>query len=615
MFSLSAGNKSNSTATLTALNNSLAIIEFDPTGHILHANENFCSAMGYDESEIIGKHHRIFVESDYANSTEYTNFWTKLGAGEFDEGEYKRFSKDGKEVWIRASYNPVTAKNGKVIKVVKFASDITAQKLKAVEYEGKIEAISRAQAVIEFDLDATILTANENFCGAVGYSLEEIVGRKHSTFVDATYAASDEYRHFWDRLRNGEFIAGEFKRNGKNGKEIWIQASYNPILDMNGCPIKIVKFATDVTARVKAIGEVGDALKSVSEGKLQVNVDSKFPDDLEKLRTDLNLAIGQIASTFGNIMNTTQSVGTGVREIVTASNDLASRTEKQAAALEETAVTLNQITETVQKSAEGAENTQQVVEAAKSDAQSSSEIIEKALTAMSEIENSAKEINQIISVIDDIAFQTNLLALNAGVEAARAGDAGQGFAVVASEVRALAQRSAVAAKDIKDLISKSSVQVASGSKLVGETGETFHRIADQVLEISSVVDEISEGAKSQFASLNDLNATVKDLDASTQQNAAMAEEATAACHSLNQESEELVSLINHFDIGGSGHSPAPVVTVSAPAAAQSAAPASAPVPKVVPESPARKLVSEVKTAFSGQTNGNAALQDDDWEEF
>lgn len=600
MLSFASQNQSNASAILSALDKSLAIIEFDLLGIILRANANFCAAVGYEESEIVGKHHRIFVDDKYAESEEYLNFWDKMAAGNHDAGEYKRFGKGGKEVWIRATYNPVLDRKGRPEKVVKFAADITDEKVASAEYESKIQAISRAQAIIEFDLDGTILTANENFCTAVGYSLEEIEGRKHAIFVDPQYAASSEYSDFWARLSRGEYVAGEFKRTGKNGKEIWIQASYNPILDTDGEVAKVVKFATDVTDRVKAINAVGDSLNQLSEGNLNCEIHSEFPKNLEKLRTDLNSTIGQFSETFERIYSTTNSVNTGVREIVAASDDLSLRTEKQAAALEQTAATLGNITETVQKSAEGAQNTQAVVETAKNDAQSSGEVVERALDAMREIESSAKEINQIISVIDEIAFQTNLLALNAGVEAARAGEAGQGFAVVASEVRALAQRSAIAAKEIKDLISKSSEQVAGGSKLVGETGEKLHKIAGQVLEISTVISEISEGTTAQFGSLSELNATVKELDVTTQQNAAMAEEATAACHSLSKESDELAALLSRF-----GTAEAAVSRIDD-------------VPKedrVASVSPANKLVSKVQKAFVGATDGNAALEEDDWQEF
>lgn len=194
-----------SDALLAALNKSLAIIEFDPTGNILTANENFLAAMGYEAHELAGQHHRMFVDPAHANSSDYVAFWQKLGRGEFDTAEYKRIGKGGREVWIQATYNPVLSASGKVIKVVKFATDTTTAKLKAAEDAGKLAAISRAQAVIEFTVDGEILTANQNFLSTLGYELAEIAGRHHRMFVESTYAQSADYAEFWKRLRSGEF--------------------------------------------------------------------------------------------------------------------------------------------------------------------------------------------------------------------------------------------------------------------------------------------------------------------------------------------------------------------------------------------------------------------------
>lgn len=378
----------------------------------------------------------------------------------------------------------------------------------------------------------------------------------------------------------------------------------------------------------QAVQEIASTLKKMAKGDLLCRIENSFPGELDRLRLDLNATIDQFSGTFRKIINTSESLNTGVREMVTASDDLSVRTEKQASALEETAATVGQITETVHKSSEGAEHTRKLVDTAKTDAQVSGDVVEKALLAMREIEDSAKEINQIISVIDEIAFQTNLLALNAGVEAARAGEAGQGFAVVASEVRALAQRSATAAKEIKELISKSSEQVSGGSKLVGETGENLHRIANQVIEISSVVGEIADGAKEQHRSLNELNLTVSEMDTSTQQNAAMAEEATAACHSLKNEADELASLMASFNVGASHRSAALPIMANKPAKQFVSVPKAANTSSAPMASPAKELLSKVKGAFaknddledgnqsqSANFSGNAAIKEDDWEEF
>ncbi len=235
---------------INAIKKVMAVIEFELDGTIITANDNFCNAVGYELSEIQGKHHKIFVDDDYKSSPEYKAFWKKLGSGEFVAGDFKRVTKDGSEIWIQASYNPIFDENGEPFKVVKYATDITEQKLRNADYQGQLEAVGKAMAVIEFNLDGTIITANENFCGALGYSLSEIKGKHHRMFAPKDYANSPEYAEFWKRLNRGEFVAGEFKRIGNGGKEIWIQASYNPINDANGKPCKVVKFASDVTEQV-----------------------------------------------------------------------------------------------------------------------------------------------------------------------------------------------------------------------------------------------------------------------------------------------------------------------------------------------------------------------------
>jgi methyl-accepting chemotaxis protein len=250
---------------IDAINKVQAVIEFSLDGKILHANDNFLNTLGYTLAEIKGQHHSMFADPAYRASPEYRLFWDKLGRGEFDAGEYKRIGKGGKEVWIQASYNPIMDMNGKPFKVVKYATDITQSKLQAADFAGQLSAISKAQAVIEFSLDGKILHANDNFLNTLGYTLAEIKGQHHSMFADPAYRASPEYRLFWDKLGRGEFDAGEYKRIGKGGKEVWIQASYNPIMDMNGQPFKVVKYATDVTAQVNANNMLVQAVEQAQQ--------------------------------------------------------------------------------------------------------------------------------------------------------------------------------------------------------------------------------------------------------------------------------------------------------------------------------------------------------------
>jgi methyl-accepting chemotaxis protein len=549
------GRGSQAKAVLAALGKSLAIIEFDPRGTILTANKNFCDVIGYDLEEIVGKHHSMFVDTHYANSADYRDFWAKLGRGEFDAREYKRIAKGGKEVWIQATYNPVFSGN-RVVRVVKVATDITREKLRAAENASKLDPISREQAVIEFTIGGEVITANENFLATMGYRLDEIKGHHHRMFVAPLYSQTADYRDFWSKLNRGEFVSGEFQRSGKGGKEVWLQASYNPIFDTNGKVTKIVKFASDITGRVSAVKEIGDALARLSDGDLEKRIDNTFIPSLDKLRVDFNRAIETLQSAMQKVGHNAHAIRSGTEEIRTSSDDLSKRTEQQASSLEETAAALDEITATVRKTAMGAKHAREVVGAAKIDAEESGEVVCQAVEAMKGIETSSGQIGQIIGVIDEIAFQTNLLALNAGVEAARAGEAGRGFAVVASEVRALAQRSAQAAKEIKTLISASSAHVARGAELVGDAGKVLDRIVAKVSEINAIIGDIAASAQEQSTGLDQVNMAVNQMDQMTQQNAAMVEESTAATHALSEETEELSRLIMRFKVGQDAMPPA-----------------------------------------------------------
>ena len=279
-----------------AIDRSLAVIEFEMDGTIVHANDNFLNAVGYALDEIKGKHHSIFAEPSYAASSEYRAFWAKLNRGEFDTGEYLRFGKGGREIWIQASYNPILGADGKPYRVVKFASDITEQKQKNADYSGQIEAIGKSQAVIEFDMDGTIRHANENFLNTVGYSLDEIKGNHHSMFAEPAYAKSAEYAAFWEKLNRGEYSAGEYLRLGKGGKEIWIQASYNPIYDSTGKPFKVVKYATDITAEKQRNADYSGQIEAIgkSQAVIEFNMDGTIRHANQNFLATLGYTLDEI---------------------------------------------------------------------------------------------------------------------------------------------------------------------------------------------------------------------------------------------------------------------------------------------------------------------------------
>jgi methyl-accepting chemotaxis protein len=603
MKGMTFGFGSDAKAVLAAVSRSQAVIEFDLTGKILTANANFCATLGYDLSEIVGQHHSMFVHASEVSSGEYREFWAKLGRGEFDRRQYRRIGKGGKEIWIEASYNPVF-RGGKPYKVVKFATDITEQKLRSAEDAGKLDALSRAQAIIEFTPSGEILTANQNFLATLGYELSEIKGRHHQMFCDSTYTASAEYKRFWVRLAGGEFVADEFLRIGKGGKKIHIQASYNPIFDMNGKVFKVVKFATDVTGRVANVDKLAESLQALSSGDLTQDIAVPFIPTLEKLRVDFNAAVGKLRNAMQGVAETASGIAAGSQQIRSASDDLSKRTEQQASSVEETAAALEEITTTVADSSNRAQEAGQLVKKTRENAEHSGTVVRNAVDAMGKIESSSAEIGNIIGVIDEIAFQTNLLALNAGVEAARAGEAGKGFAVVAQEVRELAQRSAKAAKEIKELITASNEHVKRGVTLVGETGRALEEIVVQVQQVNGNVAAIVESSKEQSTGLKEINTAVNTMDQNTQQNAAMVEESTAAAHSLAREADNLFQLLKQFNIGN-----IPTVSSSHGATGNGQPRREAAARPAV--SPVRQLASKLATAFPAR----ATAAGGPWEEF
>jgi len=496
------------------------------------------------------------------------------------------------------------------------ARGINAIRMTIADYTGQINALSKSQAVIEFKMDGSIVDANQNFMSMMGYNIEEMKGKHHSIFVDNAARNTVEYQQFWENMNRGQSFIGEFKRIHKNGKDVWVQASYNPILDLAGKPFKVVQYATETTAAVETrleneegMNESVIVLNAVSNGNLTQKMIKEYAGTFSQIKTAVNATIDQLKTMVIQIKESAESVNSASSEISSGSADLSQRTEQQASSLEETAASMEQITGTVRANSENSNNANKLSGSAREIAEKGGQVVEDAVNAMSNIEKSSQKISDIIGVIDEIAFQTNLLALNAAVEAARAGDAGKGFAVVASEVRTLAGRSASASKEIKQLISESATEVKSGAALVNQAGGTLKEIVSSVRQVADIVAEIAAATVEQSTGINEINSAISQMDEATQQNAALVEENTAAAQSLVEQANSLTEMMQFFSIDEeSSRHQAPRAAVTHHTATSNVKALPKPAPKA-----AAKAAPMKKLAAGGGASHQA--KQDGWEEF
>ncbi|KLD65842.1 methyl-accepting chemotaxis protein [Dyella japonica] len=547
-------------AVSEALNRVQAVIEFDLKGKVLHANDNFLKAMGYTLEDIRGQHHRIFCEPAYAASAEYKKFWESLGKGVLDRGEYKRIGGDGREVWINASYNPVFDENGKPYKVIKFATDVTANRQQKAEFEGKVNAIDKAQAMIEFDLGGHVLSANDNFLKAMGYALEEIQGHHHRMFCEDAYTASQAYADFWAKLNRGEFDAGRYKRLGKGGRVIWIQATYNPIYDGNGRLSKVVKFATDVTAQVELEEsvklraaedqrKVEALLKTVrlaAEGDLTGEVRVEGSEPIDQLADGIQQMMSDLRSVIGKVVDNASGFSGSSQEIAGRASGVASGAQLLGATVEEMNASIEELTASINSIATNSRSADQLAKDTHQEAERGAKAIARSIESMELINKSSEDISEIIKVIGEIASQTNLLAFNAAIEAARAGEHGLGFSVVADEVRKLAERSSQATKEISKLINESVKRVAQGSEISKQAGEAFEKIVAGVGRTTQAISEISCGADEQLVAAREVSAAIQQVAEETEKSAAACDTIARSTTSLTQGAEELNRTVQRF---------------------------------------------------------------------
>ncbi len=586
-------------AELNAVSRSMAVIEFELDGTIITANDNFLQTLGYTLEEVKGKHHNMFAESDYAASQEYKQFWQTLNRGEFQVGEFRRLGKDGKEVLIQASYNPILDSNGKPCKIVKYATDVTQQAIEAVKNTRIKQALDSVTGnVMIADDDCNIIYLNNAVQKMMSvaesdlrkdlpnFDSKKLMGANIDVFhknpahqrnllagLKETYTADMIVGDRSLRIIASPIIDPEGERLGTvvewldRTQEVAIENEIQSIVDSSlagdlsqrielgdkRCFFKAlsrgVNDLVDVSERV--INDTLKVLSSMSKGDLTRTIEADYQGSFGQMKSDTNTTIAKLAEVVSAINNSASSVLSGSLELSQGNADLSQRTEEQAASLEETASSMEEMSATVRQNADNTMQANQLSSNAQKQAEKGGDVVKNAVAAMSEITASSKEIADIIGVIDEIAFQTNLLALNAAVEAARAGDQGRGFAVVASEVRNLAGRSATAAKEIKTLIEDSVLKVGEGSKLVDETGQTLEEIMGAVKEVSGIISEIAAASQEQSEGVEQVNKAISQMDEMTQQNAALVEQAAAASESMGEQARSLTEMVEFFTIADS----------------------------------------------------------------
>ena len=530
---------------------SRAVLVLNMDGTVRNANQVFLDTLGYAEHELEGRHHRMLVTADYAESAGYKTFWDRLKSGESISGQYKLVDKNGQAMWFQAAYYPLADGTGKLVKIISFATNINEHmQMNADNLRLKAALDSVTVNVMMADQNNRIVYLNPSVLRMFRAAANDIRLELPSFDPEKLLGASIDFFHKNPGHQHRVIAAMKGTVNSTftiGGRSFRFAA--NPVFDADGNRSGTVVEWTDITQEVAVEDEVKHIVSSAKAGDLTVRVKKEGKQGFfENLAEGINSLLDSMMSIVQQVKMSAEEVNNAAEEISRGNDDLSQRTEEQAASLQETASSMEEITTTVKQTADNASQANQLAMAARQQAEKGGSVVGHAVTSMSGINTASKKIADIIGVIDEIAFQTNLLALNAAVEAARAGEQGRGFAVVATEVRNLAGRSATAAKEIKALINDSVDKVEEGTKLVYESGRTLDEIVNSVKRVTDIVAEIAAASREQSAGIEQVNRAVMQIDETTQQNSALVEEASAASRDIANQAQSLNQMMAKFKV-------------------------------------------------------------------